>query len=107
MYPKSDKAFEKATKVIEDFFIEFMGGDKLYTSQKGHPMLRKRHFPFTIDESARDVWLECFRQAIVDCKIPKEFINELWNWIEPTSIRMINRRTTLKPIKRHKYSKYS
>ncbi len=105
MYPKNDKAFEHSTKVIEDFFVEFLGGEKLYTSKKGHPMLRKRHFPFTIDEKARDVWLECFKQAIIECEFPEEFRDELWEWIEPVSVRMLNRRTTLKPIVRHKLEK--
>lgn len=100
LYPKDEEEFYKATKIIEDFFVEMLGGEKLYTSKKGFPRLRERHFNFEIDEKGREIWLMSFKRAIIETDFPKEHIKELWEWIEPLSIRMINRRRTLEEPKR-------
>ena len=46
------------------FLSGWMGGPQLYTEQYGHPMLRRRHFPFAIGEAERDQWLLCMNQAL-------------------------------------------
>ena len=48
------------------FLSGFLGGPPLYTEKYGHPMLRRRHLPFSIDASARDQWLLCMSQALED-----------------------------------------
>jgi hemoglobin len=48
------------------FLSGFLGGPSLYIEKYGHPMLRRRHLPFPIDESARDQWLLCMNQALDD-----------------------------------------
>lgn len=48
------------------FLSGFFGGPSLYIEKYGHPMLRRRHLPFPIDESARDQWLLCMSQALDD-----------------------------------------
>jgi hemoglobin len=32
----------------------------------GHPRLRMRHLPFTIDAAARDAWMGCMRKALAE-----------------------------------------
>ena len=39
------------------FLTGWTGGPQLYIERYGHPMLRKRHLPFAVDESARDQWM--------------------------------------------------
>lgn len=54
-----------ATKaVLVDYLVEWMGGARRYSAERGAPMLRRRHLPFDIDASARDAWLACMREAL-------------------------------------------
>lgn len=46
------------------FLTGWTGGPQLYIERYGHPMLRKRHLPFAIDESGRDQWMYCMIKAM-------------------------------------------
>jgi hemoglobin len=46
------------------FLTGWTGGPQLYIERYGHPMLRRRHLPFAIDESARDQWMYCMIKAM-------------------------------------------
>jgi hemoglobin len=46
------------------FLSGWLGGPQLYVEQYGHPMLRRRHFPFPIGEAERDQWLFCMKMAM-------------------------------------------
>ncbi len=46
------------------FLSGWLGGPQLYVEKYGHPMLRRRHLPFAIDESQRDQWMLCMNQAL-------------------------------------------
>lgn len=50
--------------VLVKYLSEWMGGPKLYTPDRGSPMLRRRHQPFHIDAQARDAWMLCMREAL-------------------------------------------
>lgn len=54
----SDKLFK--------FLSGWMGGPQLYVEQYGHPMLRRRHLPFSIGNAERDQWLLCMDQALAE-----------------------------------------
>jgi hemoglobin len=98
---------ETLAKVVEKsalFFIESCGGAPDYTRRHGGNCMRTQHFPFTIDEAARDVWLACLRQAFDLADTPSAAREELWGWLESMSVRMINRRTTKKQPTRHAYA---
>lgn len=53
-----------ATDKLFKFLTGWMGGPQLYVEQYGHPMLRRRHFPFKIGAAERDQWLLCMNQAL-------------------------------------------
>jgi hemoglobin len=57
--------------VLVKYFSEWMGGPRLFTPERGAPMLRRRHHPFEIDAGARDAWMLCMRQAL-DQTCPEE-----------------------------------
>jgi hemoglobin len=103
MYPSDDAEFEIATRKIEDFFVQMLGGADLYTSAHGHPKLRDRHFPFEVTEAGRDIWLVCFKKALKQTKVPKELLPEIWEWVESISLRLVNRRTTMHEMSRYPY----
>ena len=46
------------------FLTGWTGGPQLYIERYGHPMLRRRHMPFAIDESARDEWMYCMIKSM-------------------------------------------
>jgi hemoglobin len=46
------------------FLIQFWGGPTTYSEERGHPQLRMRHFPFTVDQAARDAWLTHMTAAV-------------------------------------------
>ena len=85
--------FDAAVERLADFVIESCGGPANYTLRQGPGCMRSRHFPFTIDEAARETWLACLVRALDDSGIPQPLCEEYWNWMEPMSIRMVNRRT--------------
>ncbi|MGC2164735.1 MAG: group II truncated hemoglobin [Gallionella sp.] len=57
---------QSATEKLFKFLSGWMGGPQLYVDQYGHPMLRMRHFPFSIGDTERDQWMLCMRQALED-----------------------------------------
>ncbi len=62
MYPPSDLA--EARENLALFLIQYFGGPSIYAMKRGHPRLRMRHVPFTIDEAARDAWLTHMAAAL-------------------------------------------
>lgn len=59
------------------FLSGWLGGPPLYVEKYGHPRLRQRHMPFPIDDQARDQWMRCMRQAMVDVGIEDSLRQEL------------------------------
>lgn len=51
------------------FLVERFGGPPIYSSARGHPMLRRRHMPFPVDEAAAAAWMACMRRAL-DEQVP-------------------------------------
>ena len=61
-----------------DFLSGWMGGPQLYVEKHGHPMLRRRHLPFPIDDTARDQWLMCMKLALADVVENESLRDELY-----------------------------
>lgn len=90
LFPQSNEAFEQAKKHSADFFVQVLGGYPYYNENRGNPMLRKRHMPFTITADARIVWLECYRNVLSELKIPEQLIKSFWNYLDQFSMMMVN-----------------
>ncbi len=66
---------EDMTEIRETFYwflSGWMNGPNLYFEKRGHPMLRKRHFPFAIGETEREAWLLCMNKALADMDIDQD-----------------------------------
>lgn len=50
--------------VLKKYLGEWLGGPKHYSTERGHPMLRARHLPFSIGVAERDAWLMCMNGAL-------------------------------------------
>ncbi len=61
MYPDD---LSESRRHLQLFLIQYWGGPTTYSDERGHPRLRMRHVPFTIDDEARDAWLRAMRAAI-------------------------------------------
>jgi hemoglobin len=59
------------------FLSGWMGGPDLYAERIGHPMLRRRHLPFSIGSAERDQWMLCMEKALNDMDIPEELRRHL------------------------------
>ncbi|MDX3773940.1 group II truncated hemoglobin [Chromatiaceae bacterium AAb-1] len=49
-----------------EFLSGWLGGPALFEQKYGHPRLRARHMPFTVDQKLRDQWMFCFNTALDD-----------------------------------------
>jgi len=47
-----------------DFLSGWLGGPQRFVEKYGHPMLKRRHFPFAIGPEERDQWLMCMKLAL-------------------------------------------
>ncbi|MEW6562937.1 MAG: group II truncated hemoglobin [Pseudomonadota bacterium] len=59
-----EENLDEIEEVLFKFLTGWMGGPQLYIQERGHPMLRRRHLPFSIGDSERDQWMQCMNQAL-------------------------------------------
>lgn len=62
LYPEED--LDGARHRLTLFLAQYWGGPRTYMEERGHPMLRMRHFPFMIGALEHDHWLICMASAI-------------------------------------------
>lgn len=88
MYPEEDlgPARDRLTK----FLIQYWGGPTTYSDERGHPRLRIRHAPFTVDAEARDAWLKHMRVAVDSLGLEPELEQTLWDYLERAAYFMVN-----------------
>lgn len=73
------------------FLVQFFGGPMRYSQERGHPRLRMRHFPFPIDQRARDHWLRHMLEAIDEAGIVEPARSRMREYFERSSAFLINR----------------
>ena len=57
---------------FEQFFVEWLGGPKLYSPVHGHPRLRMRHARVPVGDDMIRAWLACMMYALDRVKIEGE-----------------------------------
>lgn len=88
MYPK---ALAPAEDRLWLFLQQVFGGPTTYSEQRGHPRLRRRHFPYPIDEAARAAWMGCMHRALDRVEMLPEVREQLNQYFEQAAIHMMNR----------------
>ncbi len=73
------------------FLSQFFGGPQTYAAERGHPRLRMRHFPFAIDQQARDHWLNHMLDAVDAVGIAEPVRSQMREYFERASTHMINK----------------
>ena len=89
MYPRDD--LDGAEERLRDFLIGRFGGPPRYLEQRGHPRLRMRHMPFTIDAAARDRWVRNMDRALDEAQLPEDVTAELRAFFHSTATFLRNR----------------
>lgn len=76
---------------LADFLIERFGGPPVYTSVRGHPRLRQRHFPFPIGDVEAAAWVACMDEALAARVAPGPERDELAAFFRAVAAHMMNR----------------
>ncbi|WP_164214983.1 globin [Virgibacillus sp. YIM 98842] len=72
------------------FLTQFFGGPRLFSEERGHPMMRRRHLPFEITPSRRDAWLECMEAALEEAEIEEPIRSAIFEKLTMTANHMMN-----------------
>ena len=72
------------------FLTQWMGGPDVYSQLYGHPRLRRRHFPFVIDEHLAGRWLRNMREAMTAQDIDRDAADTVFERLAPLAKHMVN-----------------
>ncbi len=88
MYPRHDLA--GAEQRLCDFLVGRFGGPQRYIARRGHPRLRMRHMPFTVDVATRDRWVALMEAALVEAALEPGSAATLRAFFADTATFLVN-----------------
>lgn len=92
LFPSDMRA---ASEKSAAFFVGLLGGPPLYQQRYGAPMMRARHLPFPINETARQEWVACFERVLARAperyNFPAEHLEGFRAFLQGFSAWMVNR----------------
>jgi len=89
MYPEQPD-LEGAIQRLTGFLEQYWGGPGTYSEQRGHPRLRARHLPFSVNPDARDRWLLHMRAAVDGLELSALDDATLWDYLDRAAHAMVN-----------------
>jgi hemoglobin len=87
IYPED---LEPGKAKLKLFWVQWFGGPTVYSEKYGHPRLRRRHFPFVINEHAAGRWLRYMREAMSEAGIGEADLKEIFTSLGPLAHHMVN-----------------
>lgn len=87
IYPED---LEPGKTKLKLFFEQWLGGRPVYSEKYGHPRLRRRHYPFVIDEAAAGRWLMHMREAMTAAGIAADDLATIFERLAPLAHHMVN-----------------
>jgi hemoglobin len=87
MYPE-DLTGPKAHLAL--FLMQYWGGPRHYSEQRGHPRLRMRHAPFAIGSAQADAWLRHMTDAVHSSGLEAADEEELLDYLAMAARSLIN-----------------
>ncbi|MCU0481146.1 MAG: globin [Anaerolineae bacterium] len=75
------------------FLCQLFGGPQQYAEERGHPRLRMRHAPFTIDQKAKEAWLSHMLSSLDELQIEQPMLDTMRGYFERAATHMINHYT--------------
>src|SRR5690625_823033 len=88
MYPEEDLG--PAAERLQLFLEQYWGGPTMYSDTRGHPRLRMRHVPYSIDSDARDRWLKHMRAGVKALELAPVHEATLWDYLERAAYSLVN-----------------
>lgn len=88
MYPEEDLGPAEERLVL--FLMQYWGGPRTYSENRGHPRLRMRHAPFQVDQEAHDAWLRHMRDAVDELGLEPDHERQLWDYLVYAAASMVN-----------------
>ncbi len=89
LYP--DEELDDAEDRLRMFLVQYWGGPRTYSDQRGHPRLRMRHVPFAVTPDARDRWLHHMKTAVDELELDEPYPTMLWDYLVSAAHSMVNR----------------
>src|SRR5579859_418451 len=87
LYPDD---LEPSKRHLALFLVQYWGGPRTYSEQRGHPRLRMRHFPFRIGQPERDAWLRHMLAAVEASAASPADAEALKSYFEMAATSLIN-----------------
>lgn len=88
LYPDED--LSAAEEHLCLFLMQYWGGPRTYSDQRGHPRLRMRHAPFAVTPTARDAWLARMREAVDEADLSEPYRSMLWDYLVGAAYSLVN-----------------
>nr|WP_223186659.1 globin [Streptomyces sp. CBMA29] len=88
MYPEEDLG--PAEDRLRLFLMQYWGGPRTYSDERGHPRLRMRHAPFEVNKAAHDAWLRHMRVAVDELALEPAYEQQLWDYLTYAAASMVN-----------------
>ena len=88
MYPPHD--LPGAEERLRLFLLFRFGGPQDYLQRRGHPMLRGRHAPFSINQTARDRWVQLMNNALEQCRFSRQVSTVIRSFLAHVATFLIN-----------------
>jgi hemoglobin len=89
LYPEED--LSGAETRLRMFLVQYWGGPRDYSQQRGHPRLRMRHARFAISTAERDAWLRHMRDAVDSLQLDPDLDKLLWDYLTMAAHSLVNR----------------
>jgi len=84
------QSLSNAKDKLFKFLSGWLGGPDLFIQEFGHPMLRRRHFPFAIGQQERDQWMVCMNKAMKELPMDNSLRDRLIEALDQLATHMIN-----------------
>lgn len=88
LYPEDE--LEGAEERLTLFLMQYWGGPRTYSEQRGHPRLRMRHARFAVTPDARDRWLTHMRVAVDSLELAEPYTTMLWDYVVSAAHSLVN-----------------
>lgn len=90
LFSSNEEEFKLQKQHSADFMVQICGGADHYSQNRGRPMMINRHAASRITVESRLVWLNCYKQALLELELPEELTLSFWEYINVFSAWMIN-----------------
>lgn len=88
LYP--EEQLDGAEERLTLFLMQYWGGPRTYSEERGHPRLRMRHAPFAVTPDARDRWLRHMRDAVDSLELDEPYHTMLWDYLVSAAHSLVN-----------------